>query len=93
MYNNMSMPPPWMWGGYAPQPAHSSTPDLSTIREWSKMLKDWEKEIKGDEKKKPEAKGPSPSIISMMLLMLLLSPITGGLVFQLFQLSLGAIHK
>lgn len=93
MYNTMTMPPPWAWG-YPPMgPQTSNAPDLGTIREWSKMLKDWEKEIKGDEKKKPDPKGPSPSIISVMLLMLLLSPITGGAVFELFKLSLGAIHK
>lgn len=93
MYNNMNMPPPWMWGGYAPQPASNSAPDLSTIREWARMLKDWEKEIKGDEKKKPESKGPSASVISVMLLMLLLSPITGPSMYYFFQLSLGILHK
>lgn len=92
MYQNMSMPPPWAWGGFMPQPAQPSVPDLNTIREWSRMLKDWEKDLKGNEKK-PEAKGPSPGVISMMLLMLLLSPITGPSMYYFFQLSIGILHK
>lgn len=92
MYQNMSMPPPWAWGGYAPQPAQPNVPDLNTIREWSRMLKDWEKDLKGNEKK-PEVKGPSPGVISMMLLMLLLSPITGPSMYYFFQLSIGILHK
>lgn len=92
MYNTMGMPPPWMWGNYNPSPpATPSMPDLSTVREWSKVLKEWEKDLKGNEKK-PESKGPSTSLISMALLMLLLSPITGPAMFYFFQLSLGIIH-
>lgn len=92
MYPNMAMPPPWAWG-YPPAPPQQTAPDLSTIREWMKGLKEWEKELKGEEKKKPDAKGPSPSVISMMLLMLLLSPITGPSMYYFFQLSLGILHK
>lgn len=93
MYNNMSMPPPWAWGGYAPQPTQPAVPDLNTIREWSRMLKDWEKDLKGKDEKKPDSKGPSASLVSMMLLMLLLSPITGPSMYYFFQLSLGILHK
>lgn len=94
MYNQMAMPPPWVGWGYPPMPPQTNTtPDLHTIREWSKMLKDWEKEIKGDEKKKPDSKGPNASVVSVMLLMLLLSPITGPTMYHFFQLSLGILQN
>lgn len=92
MYNTMSMPPPWAWG-YPPMQPQNNAPDLNTIREWAKTLKEWEKDLKGKDEKKPEGKGPSPSVISMMLFMLLMSPITGGLVFELFKLTLRNLHQ
>lgn len=93
MYNTMAMPPPWMWYPPNPAPQQNNTPDLNTVRQWMKDLKEWEKELKGKDEKKPESKGPSPSFISMMLLMLLLSPITGPSMYYFFQLSIGILHK
>lgn len=86
------MPPPWAWG-YPPMQPQNNAPDLSTIREWSKVLKEWEKDLKGTEKKPESSKTPNASVVSMMLLMLLLSPITGPSMFYFFQLSLGILHK
>lgn len=89
MYGN-SMPPPWAWGYPPPQ---SNTPDLNTVRQWMKDLKEWEKELKGSTEKKPDSKTPNASVVAMMLLMLLLSPITGPSMYYFFQLSLGILHK
>lgn len=91
--NCMATPPPFYpWFG-PPAPTTPQMPDLHSLREYIRGLKEWEKELKGDEKKKPESKGPNASVISVMLLMLLLSPITGPSMYYFFQLSLGILHK
>lgn len=90
MYPNMGMPPP-PWWGYPPIPQTAAAPDLNSIRQYIKDLKEWEKEIKGKDEKKPESKVPNVSIFSMMLLMLLVSPVTGPTMYHFFQLSLGII--
>lgn len=93
MYGNSAcynMPPPWMWGGQnTPPPA---MPDLNTVRSWMKDLKEWEKDLKGKDEG-PKKKSPDVSVFSMMLLMLLLSPITGPSMYYFFQMSLGILHK
>lgn len=92
MYTNMSMPPPWMWGGYNPPTPQSNQDPVTMISGWIKGLEELKKTMK-EEKVDPKKKErPSTSIISMMLLMLLLSPITGPAMFYFFQLSLGIIH-
>lgn len=97
MYSNqpncMAAPPPYYPWFSPPMPSNPGMFDLGTIREHIKQLKDWEKELKGKDEKKPDSKTPSASVISMMLLMLLLSPITGPSMYYFFQLSLGILHK
>lgn len=94
MYGNtacMNAPtPPWWFG--PPQPVNNTFPDLHSLREYIKNLKDLEKDLKGKDEG-PKKKGPDVSVFSMMLLMLLLSPITGPSMYYFFQLSLGIIHK
>lgn len=92
--NCMATPPPFYppWFG-PPVPTTPQMPDLHSLREYIRGLKEWEKELKGDEKKKPDPKYPAPSVFSMMLLMLLLSPITGPTMYHFFQASLGILHK
>lgn len=96
MYQNqpncMAAPPQYYPWFSPPMQTNPGMFDLSTIREHIKQLKDWEKELKGNEKK-PDSKVPNSSVISVMLLMLLLSPITGPSMYYFFQLSLGILHK
>lgn len=95
MYPNMNMPPPWMWGGFNPPPQQTNNQDpVTMITGWIKGLEELKKSMKEEKKEDPKkGKGPSPSVISMMLLMLLLSPITGPSMYYFFQLSLGILHK
>lgn len=94
MYNNM---PPFMWGGYPGFPPAAPTPSqdpVTMITSWIRGLEELKKSMKEEKKDDPKKKdSPGPGIISMALLMLLLSPITGPAMFYFFQLSLGIIHK
>lgn len=97
MYNNMSMPPPWMWGGFPGfnQPPQTPSQDpVTMITGWIKGLEELKKSMKEEKKDDPKkANRPNASVVSMMLLMLLLSPITGPSMYYFFQLSLGILHK
>jgi hypothetical protein len=96
MYANcMTMPqypPPFMWpGGPYSQPQRNPVEEITN---WIKGLEDMKKHFKEEKKDdKKEKKSPAPSVIGTALLMLLLSPITGPMMFYFFQLSLGIIHK
>lgn len=95
MYNNMSMPPPWMWGGFnSPAPQQTNQDPVTMITGWIRGLEELKKSMKDEKKEDPKKKAaPNASVISMMLLMLLLSPITGPSMYYFFQLSLGILHK
>lgn len=87
------MPPFW---GYPPMPPPQPNQDpVTTITSWIRGLEELKRHVKeeGKDKKAPEKKGPNASLVSMMLLMLLLSPITGPCMYYFFQLSLGIIGK
>lgn len=94
MYNNM---PPFMWGGYPgypPTPPAPSQDPVTMITSWIRGLEELKKSMKEEKKDDPKKKDhPIPGVFSITLLMLLLSPITGPVMFSFFQLSLGLIHK
>ncbi len=98
MYNN-----PW-GGGYPPQtpvvfmpppPASNQPIDYvshitQSIQQLEALKKAFKEEKKPDDKKKSEGQA---SVIGMMLFMILMSPITGPIVFYFFQLSANLVHR
>lgn len=91
--NNMP-PPPWMWPPGPAMPAATPQNPVDILTGWQRSLdelkKAFKEEKKDDGKKKAGADG---SVISMMLFMLLISPITGPSMYYFFQLSIGLLHK
>lgn len=89
-YNN-TMPPPWMWPSQ-PSAAPLSNP-AEQITGWIKSLEELKKHFKeGDKKDDPKKKGQDVSVISMMLFMLLIAPITGPAMFHFFQLTINMMR-
>lgn len=92
------------YGGYPPTPQYIFVPtpggaqqpnaspfDINGITaaiQGLEMLKKQFKEEKKDEKKKPEM----PSVFGVVVLLLLLSPLTGPVVFSFFQWGARLIH-
>lgn len=62
------------------------TRQISALEALKKVMKDEKKE--GVDKKKPE----QPNIVSMMLLMILISPITGPIMSKFFSMGLSYLH-
>lgn len=92
MYGYANMPPPWMW---PPGPSTPSSPPqdpVQMITQWQQSLDALKKAFKEEKKeeKKPD-KGFTPSIWGTALFMLLISPITGPMMFSYFQASLRLI--
>lgn len=83
MYFNQQMPPPWLWPQAGPTQTAPSDP-AATITQWIQSLETLKKAFK-EEKKDDKPKKPEVSIIGMTLFMLLMSPLTGPVVFWLFQ--------
>lgn len=78
------------YGGWGPYPVYmpNNTDPIETItRQISQLevLKKTLKEDKKDDDKKRHPKDNSPAIINMMFLMLLLSPVTGPIMFKFFE--------
>lgn len=90
MYYQNTMPPPWMWPS-----GPSSQPQLdpaAQIAGWITSLKTLEEHFKNKEKKPDEKKKtPQPSMFGTALLMILISPVTGPLMYRFFQLSLSML--
>lgn len=89
-YNNMSMPPPWMW-----PTGQTSTPQPSPVQQitdWIRGLEELKKSFKEEKKDDPKKKGTDVSVISMMLFMLLIAPITGPAMFHFFQLTINMMR-
>jgi hypothetical protein len=86
MYGYNNMPPPWMW----PTGPTSTPPQnpVEQISQWIAGLDALKKHMKEEKKEEKKKEPPIPSIFGMMLLMLLLSPITGPLMYNFFQASL-----
>lgn len=96
MYNNM--PPPFYPWGFPPNPfpaaPQSNQDPVTMITGWIKGLEELKKSMKEEKKDDPKKTNrPHASVVSMMLLMILLSPITGPIMYYFFQLSLGMLHK
>lgn len=86
--NNM---PPWMWpqGPSSQAPPVDPVTQISTwIRSLEELKKHFKEEKKLDDKKKPE----QPNIFGVALLMILISPVTGPLMYHFFQMSLRTIQ-
>ena len=84
MYFNQQLPPWWMFPPMGP--TSPSTPPIdpaAQITQWKQSLEALEKAFKKEEK--PKDKKPDGSVVGMVLFMLLMSPITGPVVFWLFQ--------
>jgi len=91
------------YGGWPPQypnqpvvfiPPSNTTPPsnpLDQIREWKHSLEELEKAFKKDEKKDDKKKPEPLSVPSVMLLMILLSPITGPIMSRFFQWGLASL--
>lgn len=78
------------WGPYSPviipptsnDPIEVVTRQISSLEALKKALKE---EKKDDDPKKKKDRESNPAIINMMFLMLLLSPVTGPIMFKFFQ--------
>lgn len=89
MYNNM--PPFNVW--YPPTPPPAGPIDyVSHITQSIQQLEALKKAFK-EEKKEDKGKRPDGSVVGMMLFMILMSPITGPIVYYFFQLSANLVHK
>lgn len=84
-YQN-TIPPPWMWPGGQTQTQPQASP-VQQITDWIRGLEELKKSMK-EEKKDDKKKGPEVSGIGLMLLMLLISPVTGPIMFYFFQTTL-----
>jgi hypothetical protein len=86
MYYQNTMPPPWMWpSGPTSQPQLDPAQQIAGwITSLEALKKHFKEEKKPDDKKKPE----QPSLFGVALLMILISPVTGPLMYRFFQLSL-----
>ena len=76
---------------FVPSPsAGGGVPDLNTITNWISGLEQLKKVLK-EEKKDNNDKKPQPNIISMMLFMILLSPITGPIMSKFFSMGVNML--
>lgn len=83
MYSN-ALPPWWMFPPMGPTSSTTPPPDpAAQITQWKQSLEALEKAFKKEEK--PKDKNPEVSVIGMMLFMILISPITGPVVFWLYS--------
>lgn len=86
------------YGGWPPQqpivfmppPNNTSPPPnaLEQIRLWKQSIEELEKAFKKEEKKDDKKKQEQLSVPSIMLLMILVSPITGPIMARFFQWGL-----
>lgn len=81
-YNSM---PPWMFPPMGPTSPAVNPDPAAQITQWINSLETLKKAFKEEKKDGPKEKKPDVSIIGMMLFMVLISPITGPLVYWCFQ--------
>lgn len=93
MYGYNNIPPPWMWGQGPTTPTAPQLSPVQQITDWIRGLEELKKSMKEEKKDEPRKKGPHTSVLSCMLFMLLVSPITGPTMYYFFQLSVGLLHK
>lgn len=91
MYGYNNMPPPWMWGMGPPSQAAPQDP-VTMITQWQTSLDALKKAFKEEKKDDPKKKGQDVSVISMMLFMLLIAPVTGPAMFHFFQLTINMMR-
>lgn len=83
MFNN----PYGGWGPFIPIYGPGNTDSIASISRQITELEQLKKALKesGDKEKKDKGKQQSPAVVNMMFLMLLLSPITGPVMFKFFE--------
>lgn len=94
MYQNpWGYPPPQTPVMFMPSPGTQNSLSPQTAAEQILAWKQVEKMLKGDEKKPDDKKKQEVSVVGMMLFMLLMSPVTGPIIYWFFQQSAGMIHR
>lgn len=92
MYNQPNYQP-WFGPPYpTPPPVQPSQNPVELITGWIRGLEELKKSMKEEKKDDPKKKsGDQTSLVGMMLFMLLVSPISGPLVFWGFQHTLNLL--
>lgn len=92
MYGFNTPPPPFM--PWYPPPAQGNTNPADQIAGWITSLEALKKHFKEEKKDdlKPK-KGDQPSILAVALFMLLVSPVSGPVMYYFFRLSIGMLHQ
>lgn len=94
MYNQ-----PWGFPQYPPQqpiyiPNPPNSDPVETITRWQVALEQMKKNFKDEKKdddKKDKDKQADPKVVNIMLLMILVSPITGPIMSHFFQWGLSLL--
>lgn len=94
MYPGYAIQPPM--GPYMPWfPPPTQTPPqnpVEAISTWIKGLEELKKSFK-EEKKDEKKKTDTPGVIATALFMMLISPVTGPIIYYFFQLSGSLLHR
>lgn len=90
MYGYQNNMPPWMW---PTGPSSPSQDPAQQIAGWILSLESLKKHFKEEKKDEKKKEPPVPSVFGMMLLMLLVSPITGPMMYHFFQMTLSLLPK
>lgn len=93
MYYNNSMPPWWALPPMGPTSPATQPDPAAQITQWINSLETLKKAFKEEKKEERKKEGPNASVLGMMLFMVLMSPITGPVVYYFFQLSANLVHK
>lgn len=86
-YQN-AIPPPWMW---PPGQSATTRDPASEITGWIRSLEELKKALKEEKKEDKKKEQPVPSVFGIMLLMLLVSPVTGPGMYYFFRMSLNLL--
>lgn len=81
---------PWFGPPFPIPPTPQAQPSpVQQITDWIRGLEELKKSMKEEKKEDPKKKGSDVSVLSMMLFMLLIAPVTGPAMYHFFQLTIG----